>query len=277
MNREKRIANTLLVSFSTIALLLLFLPLSTPVQSLKAGVSYILNPVPFHGAKAAQRFAGMPATIIHLISADIENRDLRAENRNFALIKTELDSLKAENERLRGQMGLKPPPGRLLVWARVMEREPLNWHRFVLVDVGEKDGIEINSPVLGAQGQTLGAVGRVTEVGPTWSKVLLLTDEQSAVAAYMAGLQWEGLVEGQGGSKLKMSYLPAEAQFAIGQLVRTSATSATFPPDVLIGSVSRVYARDPFLTFQSIEVAPAIQAGLLKEVLIVVRQKASES
>ncbi|MBI5200762.1 MAG: rod shape-determining protein MreC, partial [Elusimicrobia bacterium] len=271
------IANTLLLIFSTIALLLLFMPLSTPVQCFKAGVSYILNPVPFRGSKAVERFAGMPATIIHLISADIENRDLRAENRNFALIKAELDSVKAENDRLRGQMGLKPPPGRLLLWARVMEREPLNWNRFVMVDVGEKDGVEINSPVLGVQGQSLGAVGRVTEVGPTWSKVLLLTDEQSAAAAYISGLTWEGLVEGQGGAKLKMSYLPAEAQFAIGQLVKTSATSATFPPDVLIGSISKVYARDPFLTFQSVEVAPAVQAGLLKEVLIVVRQKAGDS
>lgn len=277
MNREKRIANILLVAFSAISLLLLALPLSSAVQSLKAGLAYVLDPVPYRGSKAVERFAGMPANVIHLISADIENQELRVENRNFSLLKAELDALKAENQRLRGEMGLKPPAGRLLLWAHVMEREPLNWHRAVMVGVGEQEGVEVNSPVLGVQGQTLGAVGRVTEVGKRWSKILLLTDEQSAVAAYIPGPQWEGLVEGQGGPKLRMSYLPSEAQFAIGQLVHTSATSATFPPDVLIGSISRVYARDPFLTFQSVEVAPVIQAGLLKEVLIVVRQKAGDS
>lgn len=273
--REKRVANALLIGFSSICLLLLALPLSSAVQSFKAGVSYVLNPVPFHGSKAVERFAGLPATVRHLIAADIENRELRAESRNLALLKSELDALKADNERLRAEMGLKPPAGRILLWARVMEREPLNWHRFLMVDVGEQDGVEVNSPVLGAQGETLAAVGRITEVGPRWAKVLLLTDEQSAVAAYIPSSQWEGLVEGQGGSRLQMKYLPSEAQFAIGEAVHSSVTSATFPAGVLIGTISKVYARDQFLTFQSVEVAPAVQSGLLKEVLILVRQRNS--
>lgn len=273
MNREKKIANTLLAIFSAISLLLLALPLNSAVQSFKAGVSYVLNPVPFKGSQAVNRIAALPPRISRLISADLENLELRAESRNVALLKAELESLRRENERLRSQAGLKPSVGRILLWAHVMEREPNNWHRFLMVDVGEDDGVEINSPVLGAQGPVLGAVGRVTEVGPNWSKVLLLTDEASAAAAYLPGQQWEGLVEGQGSSRLKMSYLPSEAQFAIGEPVHTSATSATFPADILIGNISKVYARDPFLTFQSVEVAPIVQPGLLKEVLILVRQR----
>lgn len=273
MNREKKIANTLLAIFSAVSLLLLALPLNSAVQSFKAGVSYVLNPVPFHGSQAVNRIAALPPRIARLISADLENLELRAESRNVALLKAELESLKRENERLRSQAGLSPAAGRILLWAHVMEREPNNWHRFLMVDVGENDGVELNAPVLGAQGAVLGAVGRVTEVGPTWSKVLLLTDEASAAAAYLPGQQWEGLVEGQGSSRLKMSYLPSEAQFAIGEPVHTSATSATFPADVLIGNISKVYARDPFLTFQSVEVAPTVQPGLLKEVLILVRQR----
>lgn len=277
MNREKKIANTLLAVFSGISLLLLALPLSSAVQSFKAGVSYVLNPIPFQGSQAVKRVAGLPSRIARLISADVENLELRAESRNVALLKAELESLRREGERLRSQAGLKPVAGRILLWAQVMEREPLNWHRSFMIDVGERDGVEINAAVLGAQGQALGAVGRVTEVGPTWSKVLLLTDELSAVAAYLPGQQWEGLVEGQGGPRLKMSYLPSEAQFAIGEPVHTSATSATFPADILIGTISKVYARDPFLTFQSVEVAPAVQPGLLKEVLILVRQRSGST
>jgi rod shape-determining protein MreC len=273
MNREKRIANTLLGVFSAISLLFLALPLTSAVQSFKTGVSYILNPIPFQGSRAVERLAGLPSSIVSLIRADVENRELRAETRNAALIKVEVEALKKENERLRTQLGMKPAGGRILLWARIMEREPLNWHSFIMVDAGEQDGVEINAPVLGVQGQSLGAIGRVTEVGPRWSKVLLLTDQLSAVAAYLPGQQWEGLVEGQGGPRLKMNYLPSESQFALGESVHTSATSATFPPDILIGTISKVYARDPFLTFQSIEVVPAIQPGLLKEVLILVRQR----
>ncbi|MBI4425626.1 MAG: rod shape-determining protein MreC [Elusimicrobia bacterium] len=275
MNREKRIANVLLVVFSAVSLLLLALPLTSAVQSFKAGVSYVLNPVPFHGSRAVERFAGMPTSVLRLITADVENASLRDELRNVALLKAELEGFKRENERLRAQMSLKPPAGRILLWARIMEREPLNWHRFILVDAGEKDGVEVNAPVLGAQGDVLAAVGRVTEVGPRWSKVLLLTDELSSLAAYIPSRQWEGLVEGQGSPRLRMNYLPSEAQFSIGDPVHTSATSATFPVDILIGTISKVYQRDPFLTFQAVEVAPSVQPGMLKEVLILVRQRTS--
>ena len=273
MNREKRIANTLLAVFSAISLLFLALPLTSAVQSFKAGLSYVLDPMPYQGSKAVERLAAVPSTVTRLILADVENRDLREELRNQAVVRNRLEELANENERLRAALGMRPAAGRILLWARVMEREPLNWHRCLMVDAGEKEGVEVNSPVLGVEGSTLAAVGRVSEAGPHWSKVLLLTDELSSLAAYIPDRQWEGLVEGQGGARLRMNYLPSEAQFAIGETVRTSATSATFPAEVLVGTISRVYARDPFLTFQSVEVAPAVQPGLLKEVLILVRQK----
>ena len=275
MNREKRIANTLLAAFSAVSLALLLLPMSSPVRSFKACLSYVLNPMPYRGSKAVERLADAPTAVMHLILADVENNELREELRNQSILRGRLVELQRENDRLRAELGMKPAAGQILLWARVMERDPLNWHRFLMVDAGEKEGLEVNAPVLGLQGETLGAVGRVSEVGPHWSKVLLLTDEQSSLAAYIPDRQWEGLVEGVGGARLRMNYLPSEAQFAIGETVRTSATSATFPPDMLVGTISKVYARDPFLTFQSVEVMPAVQPGLLKEVLVLVRQKNS--
>jgi len=66
-----------------------------------------------------------------------------------------------------------------------MERDPANWHRSLMIEAGLKDGIELNAPVLGVENGRLGAVGRVTELGPHWAKVLLITDELSSVAAYI--------------------------------------------------------------------------------------------
>ena len=48
----------------------------------------------------------------------------------------------------------------------------------------------------------------------------------------------------------------------------TSPTSAIFPGDIFIGTVLKVYPLDPFLTFQSLEIAPAADASSLKEVMI---------
>jgi len=273
MNREKVNANYLLVIFSLVAIALLSLPVSSGVQAFRASVSYLLFPAPLRGAAAVDRLAAMPSSVVYLIGADQENQRMRQELKGTALIKAETEALRQENERLRAALGMKPKDGVVVRWARVMTRDPQNWFRFIIVAAGGKDGIEINAPVLGIAEGNLGAVGRVVEVGEDWSKVLLLTDELSSLAGYIPSKSWEGLVEGQGGARLRMNYLPAEATFSIGELVYTSATSATFPSDILVGSISKVFQRDPFLTFQAVEVRPSVNASGLKEVMILAKQR----
>lgn len=273
MNRDKRVANYLLLLYGIIALGALSKPKAVPVQAFKVYVSYLLNPAPFYGAQAIDRLSGLPTQVSQILTADMENRHLREELKKLELVEAQLASYKQENDRLRATLGFKPAQGKALRWAKVMERDSLNWYRYLMIDAGKDDGIDINSPVLGVFAGRLGAVGRVTETGPRWAKVLLLTDELSSVAAYIPEKQWEGLVEGQGGPRMRMNYLALDAQCQIGDTVSTSLTSATFPADIVIGTVTQIFQQDPFLTFQSVEVTPAIPASALKEVLILVPQK----
>ncbi len=268
MQRETRIANFVLGALSALSLLLLSLPLSTPVRSFKAGAGYLLDPLAYHGEAGYRRFAGSPERIRQLLQADIENENLRAELRRGEWLATTVSALSLENERLRGALVLKAPMGRSPAWARVMERDPIHWYRSLVVDAGADRGVSLNDPVLGPRAGRLVAVGRVVDVRPHTSTVLLLTDELSAAAAYLSSGTLEGLVQGQDGPRLRMNYLNAESQLSEGDSVYTSPTSATFPPDVLIGRVARVNPRDPFLTFQSVEVAPAADASSLQELVI---------
>ena len=72
-----------------------------------------------------------------------------------------------------------------------------------------------------------------------------------------------------------MNYLSPDAEVKNNDLIFTSPTSATFPPDILIGAVANVYALDPFLAFQSVEIKPALDASTLKEVMILKQASAS--
>ncbi|MEK7390339.1 MAG: rod shape-determining protein MreC [Elusimicrobiota bacterium] len=273
MQRETRIANYVLGVLSTLALLLLSLPLSTPVRSLKAAMGYVLDPLSYHGEAGYARLAGAPERIRRLLEADIENERLHAELRRNEWLTTTVSSLSLENERLRRALALKIPGVRSPVWAHVLERDPVHWYRSVVVDAGSDRGISLNDPVLGPRNGKLVAAGRVVDVRPNTSTVLLLTDEGASVAAYLSLGTLEGLVQGQDGPNLRMNYLNAEVQLSTGDLVYTSPTSSTFPPDVLIGHVARVNPRDPFLAFQSVEVSPAADASSLQE-LIVLRSSA---
>ncbi len=275
MQRETRIANVVLGALSALALLFLSLPLSTPVRSFKAGAGYLLDPLAYHGEAGYRRVAGLPQRIRQLLQADIANESLRAELRRGEWLATTVSTLSLENERLRGALALKAPAGRSPAWVNVMERDPIHWYRSLVVDAGSDRGVSLNDPVLGPRDGRLVAVGRVVDVRPYTSTVLLLTDELSAAAAYLSSGTLEGLVQGQDGPRLRMNYLNAEARLSEGDSVYTSPTSATFPSGILIGRVARVNPRDPFLTFQSVEVTPVADASSYQE-LIILRARAPE-
>jgi rod shape-determining protein MreC len=268
MQRETRIAHYVVGTLTALSLVLLSLPLSSPVRSFKACASYVLDPLSYEGERGFQKLAETPSRVQALLSADIENRRLKDELKRTSWMKSSVESLTLENERLRAALGLKTPPGRHPVWVHVMQRDPQHWYGAVGVDAGVDRGVALNDPVLGRKGDSVVAVGRIVEVRPSESIVMLLTDERSAVAAYLSSGTLEGLVQGQDGSHLRMNYVNSEARVVPSDSVYTSATSATFPPDVLIGRVARVYPRDPFLAFQSVEVAPALDAASLQEVVI---------
>ncbi|MEQ1920328.1 MAG: hypothetical protein ABL955_14150, partial [Elusimicrobiota bacterium] len=73
MQRETRIANFVLGALTALSLLLLSLPLSTPVRSFKAGAGYLLDPLAYHGEAGYERVSGLPARIKQLLQADIDN------------------------------------------------------------------------------------------------------------------------------------------------------------------------------------------------------------
>ena len=268
MYRETRVSNYVLAVLAALALVLLSLPLSAPVRAFKAGAVYLLHPAAFYGAKGEQRLAQVPPRLGRLLRADLENVQLQAQLRDTLWQKAELEALRAENLRLAQALGLQTPPGYTPLWADVMERDPLHWYNSIMVTAGAGQGVTLNAPVFGVQDGSLTAIGRVVEVRPDASLVLLVTDELSSVAATLSTAAAEGLIQGQGGPRLRMNYLPSEVAVSTGDLVYTSPTSATFPGEILLGRVAAVNPRDPFLTFQSAEIRPAADAATLNHVMI---------
>lgn len=268
MQRETRIAHYVVGTLTALSLVLLSLPLSSPVRSFKACAAYVFDPVAYEGERGVQKVAGAPARVRELLTADIENRRLQDELRRMSWLKADAESLGLENERLRRALGLKSPAGRHPVWAHVTHRDPQRWYASVTIDAGADRALSLNDPVLGRKDDAVVAVGRVIEVRPRSATVMLLTDQRSAAAAYLSSGTYEGLVQGQDGPRLRMNYVNSEAKIVGDDSVFTSPTSVTFPPDVLIGRVAQVNPRDPFLALQSVEVTPALDAASLQEVLV---------
>lgn len=268
VSKGKRLADVLLALYAAAALLALSLPLGPWVQGFKRLLAYSLMPGFERGSAALEAFSGVSANWSRLLKADLENRELRERLDGAALQEEEAKSVLAEDAHLRDLLSLRARTAWRFQTARVVERDPAAWYSSVVVDKGEAAGVRAGAAAFTMERGRLVLAGRVVEASSETARVLLVTDDLSAVAALVAPGGWQGLVEGQGPRDLRMNFLPAEALPRVGDEVLTSPVSPTFPPNVLIGTVSRVLDSDPHLPYRPLEVRPAAHPAKLHTLLI---------
>jgi len=114
-----------------------------------------------------------------------------------------------------------------------------------------------------------GLVGRVTEVGAHWARVLLLNDASSSVNAVVQSTRATGVVQGQGqGSDLLvMRYLPLGDSVKEDDLILTSGIGGAFPKRLVLGQVIQVRQRDTDLFTEAI-IRPSVDFSRLEYVLV---------
>jgi rod shape-determining protein MreC len=110
-------------------------------------------------------------------------------------------------------------------------------------------------------------VGRVVKVSGNYSKVLLITDPNSAVGGVVQRTRARGLVVGSGGRELEMKYVEQTLNVEKGDLVVTSALGGIFPKGIVIGRVEEVDKRRSRL-FRRVRVEPRVDLARLEEVLV---------
>jgi rod shape-determining protein MreC len=151
------------------------------------------------------------------------------------------------------------------VVGRVIGRDPSNLQRYVTLDIGREAGIARNMPVVTARG----LVGRITEVGDGWSRVLLIIDVSSSVNALTQSTRASGLVQGQVDGSLVMGAIPQGDTISVGDTVFTSGLGGNFPRQILIGQITEVERKDYDL-YQVASVEPTVDFDHLEAALVIV-------
>lgn len=184
--------------------------------------------------------------------------------------------LQSENTILRQQLAYKQAnPDFDLVGASVLQRnsdaarviaqDPSNLVRSVIVDQGSAEGVKVAMPVVTPQG----LVGRVTETGTHWAKVLLVIDPSSSVNAVVQSTRATGIAQGgtdpNGGIIIR--YVPQGEAIKTGDLILTSGLGGNFPKRLVIGQVTDVRKFDIEL-FQEATIQPSVDFARLEFVLI---------
>jgi len=147
----------------------------------------------------------------------------------------------------------------------VVGEEPNPYLRYVTINVGAQQGVEVGMPVV-SDGP--GMVGRVAQVGPRTAKVQLITDSASAVATLLQTSRVTGLVVGQPDGTLRMEYIPQGESVGVGDIVLTSGLGGFMPKGLVVGQVTKVQQMD-YELFQAAVVRPAVDFSRLELVLVI--------
>lgn len=168
--------------------------------------------------------------------------ELSKENADLKQKVSENEASRLENEQLRKLLTLKTDNYKFeFVAAEVIARSPSNWYSFITIDKGAADGIALNQPVV-SSGNSL--VGRVSEVGTTWSTVTLLTDPLHTAGAQVLRSGEFGITEGDNAlsasGKSRLSFVSKNAEIIVGDTVITSGLGGVYPKGLVIGKVQKI-------------------------------------
>ncbi len=235
-----------------------------PIHFLMWPFIYVISTLQEGLMVVSQGMGGFWSGYIALTGVREENLRLREQlyrlqNQNIQLLET-----RSALERIESLLELKTQSGFPLIAARVIARDPTNWHQTMVIDKGSEDGIAVDMGVM----VTAGVVGRVTKIRPGIAHILLLTDRNSAIPALIQRTRDEGIVEGAEGGLARLKFIPTLSELEEGDQVLTSGLIGSFPKGLLIGRIRKVEKKEMAL-FQQAEVIPEVDFSRLEEVMVI--------
>jgi len=249
-----------------LTLVILNLPSQTTAR-LKLALGSLFLPL-FGLASSAQQVAGAAGdTVLPRRELVKQNETLLRKNQQLQLQALQAQEITTENARLRQLLGWHAQTPWKLKLGKVVLREPANWWRSVQIDLGSRDGLRVNLPVL----TTDGLVGRVSSVSLTRSQVVLLGDPNCKVSARVENEARDTGVIGASGpletELVVLGYLSRNVNLKPAQGVVTSGEGGIFPKGIPIGIIVDVRPVDYGSRFEA-RVRLAANLSALEEVWV---------
>ncbi len=168
-----------------------------------------------------------------------ENESLKEENSKLQQSLREFEIVKSENETLKEYVNLKDKYTEYTtIPAYVINKDISNYNDCIIINVGSKDGIEVNMTVISDKG----LVGHIISVTSNTAKVQTIVDTSSSISCTLTASRDTIIARGtlEGESLLTATYIPTEATIIEGDTIETSGLGGIYPKGILVGSVSKV-------------------------------------
>ncbi len=234
------------------------------IHSIRSGVNTVATPVRMVGAVVATPFNAIGNVFTNLSAPQETLSELKKQNEELTSELAQLTEAEKTAERLESLLGLQSTYTLQSTAARIIGTTGDAWSQTVTIDKGSANGFEIGMPVCNSGG----VIGQIIEVSAATSTVRLINDENSGVSAMVQSTRAQGILQGQPDGTLMLSYVPADADVKVGDVIITSGLGGRFPKGLPLGTVSSV-SRAANATYYTIVVRAISTAESNEEVLVI--------
>ena len=235
------------------------------LESIRSGLSVLVYPL--------QVLVDLPLSASSWIGENLssrqtlleENKKLRIQQTLFKAQLQKLQSLKAENQRLRELLKSSKKVGEHVLIGELISVDLEPFTRQIVINKGSNDDVYLGQPLVDSEG----VMGQIVHVSPFTSTAMLITDANHAIPVQVNRNGLRGIAVGTGTTdKLDIPYLPISADIVKGDLLTSSGLGGRFPPGYPVAVVTQV-KKDPTLPFAVITAMPTAQLEQAREVLLV--------
>jgi rod shape-determining protein MreC len=201
---------------------------------------------------------------IDLHDARQQNHQLQDEIAQLKLEQVRLQQDAEQAKRLRSLLGFTQHYVGQLLPAQVIGTSGAEQSHMIQIDKGASSGVKVDMPVITPDG----IVGKVKDVFPFTSMVLLINDRDSGAGVILQTTRLQGVLRGNPQGELHVSDIMSDEKIETGEEVVTSGGDLIYPKGLPVGTVSRVSPDRDNEPFLAVKVKPAADLSRLEEVLV---------
>ncbi|MBE9043869.1 rod shape-determining protein MreC [Pleurocapsales cyanobacterium LEGE 10410] len=157
----------------------------------------------------------------------------RLTNARILELEQRVIELEQQNQQLKQLLNYQEAQPAKNITASVIGRSRDRWWSKIILGKGSQENIQPGYVVVGIGG----LVGRVVQVTPHTSQVLLISDTTNRVGAVLSRNRQLGYIKGNGSSTVVMRFFDRVTDIKPGDKVVTSTLSKLYPPGLPLGQV----------------------------------------
>jgi rod shape-determining protein MreC len=194
-----------------------------------------------------------------------QNHDLQEQIARLRLEQAAFSEDAIQGHRLQALLDFQQHYVSTTVAAQVIGTSGSDLSRVLYIDKGSKDGLKPDQAVITPDG----IIGKLRDVFPHTSQVLLINDQTSGAGVLLATTRVRAILRGSTTGQILINNLTPDSRIKPGELVLTSGGDQVYPRGLPVGTIESIAPDPDHQPYTLIHLSPAANLNQLEEVLVI--------